>query len=251
MIEVKTNASHLSFDNYFASGGEGVLFNYKQYYLIKVFKDIIDEDKLTKEKKIDILIKHKENGYLPDGVICPTDKVNINGCFQGYMMKKVNNSKQLNEIDKISFIKKLKILSSLGKTVKKLHELDIVIGDLTPKNILVDNNYQQYIIDSDSWGVNNMTPDSYTYKFLDPIIINNKEIFKQKLLSKESDLYAYTLIAYMILTDYYPEMEHNYKKYEFNTVLNNEFYNVLFKEKRNNDIIDILDYEYQKRIKFR
>ena len=197
MLEI--NASRLK-GNELSEGGEAVIYEYKNK-LIKVFKDCVDLS--DKEEKIKEMLKLN----MPKGAVCPKDVVydSNSGRFIGYIMEKVNNGEEFKKLCSKKFIKLNNIdvktvgvmLYELLNIIKKLHEQNIVIGDLNECNILFDKNYNVYIIDTDSWSVGKNKCTVAMELFKDPKM-------KKGNFTNETDWYAFAVLAFKCLTRIHP-----------------------------------------------
>lgn len=197
MLEI--NASKLS-GNELSEGGEAIIYEYKNK-LVKVFKSCVDLSE--KEEKI----KEMLTLNIPKGAICPKDIVydSNTGKFIGYIMEKVDGGEEFKKLCSKKFLKlnniDIKIISvmlyELLNIIKKLHELDIVIGDLNECNILFDKNYNVSIIDTDSWSVGNHKCTVAMELFKDPKMEKNN-------FTKETDWYAFATLAFKCLTRIHP-----------------------------------------------
>lgn len=105
-----------------------------------------------------------------------------NNKFIGYTMRKVTNSNILKEFysadNNYSLKQRVCIAKNLCAAVKSVHDIGIVIGDLNPENILVDNRTLRVtLIDTDSYHI---------------IDSNKKPIFR--CIAGRPELYPYELL---------------------------------------------------------
>ncbi|MDO5557749.1 MAG: serine/threonine-protein kinase [Clostridia bacterium] len=186
-------------------GAEALIYKWKPGELLKIFKQKVDIKK--KENKVKELVKIK----FPPNIMAPIDIVTMNGNFIGYSMKMAANTENLHEITKrkniisrkINNKQLIEIAINIGKTVEMLHKNNILIGDLSDCNILINiAKLKVYFIDVDSWGIEGKySPDAYTEDFFDPDEIRNDIV---KGFSKQTDLYAYAVLSFYILTSQHP-----------------------------------------------
>lgn len=121
-------------------GGEGVIYEYGNNSVIKVYKPHINLK--SKLAKIRMLI----NANLPAEVIKPTDIVtDRKGNFIGMVMPKVQgedfkrlSNKKFVTTNNINTKDVLSMLSRLWDVLQELHKQSIYIGDLNDQNILFD-----------------------------------------------------------------------------------------------------------------
>lgn len=181
-----------------AEGGEGRIYLYKNNYIIKIFKDIINKkEKLLKIKKI-------MSTPLPKNVITPVDLVyDSNRQFIGYSMKKVQGE-ELSMLASRKFIKThnitkkdiLTLLTQINTSLIDLHDSNIFIGDLSDLNILFDGS-DIYFIDIDSWSVGSYKCTVANDAFKDPALIKN-------YFNAGTDVYAFAIMVYKCLTRLHP-----------------------------------------------
>lgn len=101
---------------------------------------------------------------------------------------------------------RLAIAYQLAKSVRRLHEKDTVIGDLSNDNVIIDHlNWALYLIDLD--GIN-FSDNGKIY----PLLADNSgkgsfcspEFDSKKPYTTEMDLWGLATLLHFILTDYYP-----------------------------------------------
>lgn len=192
-----------------ASGGEGTVYEIDSNTVAKIYHDGIKPIDVRKFK----FLKKLDQNYF----VSPLDIVHDdNGRVIGYTMKYVDQSFfplsnvyskkfcQNNGIDKKV---KLKIIERLIAAVKYAHQQDVIIGDLNPYNILVNNQGVVRLIDTDSYE----TPGfPHSHILLDEI----RDYYYQGRVSKESDFFALSILAFNMLAFLHPfkGMHKTYKK---------------------------------------
>lgn len=203
--------------DYLTEGGEAIIYDYSSDLLFKKFKPNVDFK--LKEKKVDSFLKVTRTNNL----IFPEDKVYVNNTFSGYLTKKVPSPEVFGMLSKKNYLKIMKlsnsdildILIKASTIFENIHKTGFVIGDISDQNILLTKTEPSFI-DIDSYGfANKFLPDAYTELFTDPnAYAKNLSI----LQTKETDKYAFTLLAFKILTRMHP-FSGVYPKDEFmNTV---------------------------------
>ncbi len=149
----------------FKEGMESVIYYYKvnnNIVLLKRFKTkldfrgySVDVPKSTfenKRKKVELIC---DSGYLVDEVR-PLDLVFDNDEFIGYTIV-LDSIKTANEIN--SRRKKIYILRQLKGKIEKYNECGIYIGDISPKNILVQDDGTIKLCDLDNFKIDNLDFD--------------------------------------------------------------------------------------------
>lgn len=187
-------------------GGEAKIYNYSDKYLLKVFNE--NRDLHLKEKKVDLWLS---DNFI-SGVVSPVDKVYIDNNFRSYILENIKDSEAISMFSKKKHVQLLKISNKdlvgliLDASIKleNIHKSGKVVGDISDNNILVklvNNLYTSYYIDADSFGIGNFPPDAYTEMYTDPNAIDRSGNAK---LSKETDMYAFAILAFKILTRIHP-----------------------------------------------
>lgn len=119
----------------------------------KIFKNFDEYIITKKQRKIELL---RDGNELPN-VIMPIDDLYFDETFFGYTMKYIINSISLYDFNKVSKDIKLflQILLKISKSIEEIHHdpRDIAIGDLNFDNIILDNSFNPYITDSDSFKI--------------------------------------------------------------------------------------------------
>lgn len=186
--------------------GEGSVYHLGKYHVAKIFY----QDKFTSNKlmKIDLLIK----GASQDKKIAyPVDfLLNSKKEIVGYVMPKASGM-PLQRLFSISEIQQnfpkwrlshlLQLSWSLTSAVKKIHQQNLIIGDLNGGNILVENEYNVTVIDTDSFQVNDYPSDVGMVEYTREIHMDSLEGsgFKKLLKSKYDDLNALSIVIFQIL----------------------------------------------------
>lgn len=174
-------------------GQEGVLLH-DEKNVYKFFREITDLSLAEKESKLIIL-----DGILPENFTGPKSLIYKNNEFSGYTMDYIKDSINLLEYSIRTNTDKSKvkdILLKVSDSLKKLHNLDenIIVGDLNPRNILVDKKYTPHIIDVDSFKINGYLCNCYPL-FL-RVYLENRDIYFN--ISKETDKLCLVLIGMVL-----------------------------------------------------
>ncbi len=197
------NTKHKLIKQIGRTGGEGSVYLTNTNYICKVYK----EEKVTlfRQEKIKLLIKNNirvKNVCLPELIA-----YNSHNEFIGYLMPKAEG----NEIKTSIFIPPLfkqkfpswnrihlaKISLNILKTIKKLHNYNIILGDINPNNILLKDENIIYFIDTDSFQIENypcsvgMVP--YTRA------IHHGKRYKDYLRTKDDDIFATATLIFQLM----------------------------------------------------
>lgn len=187
-------------------GGEGTVYktNKNENVVAKIYSD----KKLTshKQSKIEMIIAA---GLSIDGVCFPTARLyNSKGVFVGYLMPKAEGEKLGTSVFrgekgmkrffgswKRSDLVTLAI--TILSTIKKIHDLGILIGDINGLNILVKSPTEVYFVDTDSFQINEYPCPVGTLDFTAPEI-QGKD-YKCILRSVGNENFAIAVLLFRLL----------------------------------------------------
>lgn len=181
-------------------GGEGIIYNCKPGYVVKIFKPKIDLQ--SKRKKIDALIQ----ANLPKEVIKPEDIVtDKHGNFIGMMMREINGedfkklaNKKFVKTNNINTKDVLTMLARLWQILQTLHSQDIFVGDLNDQNVLLNPATKEiFIIDTDSWAIGGEHCLVAMDLFKDPKLVADN-------FNADTDTFAFCVLAWESLTRIHP-----------------------------------------------
>ena len=144
-------------------GGEGEIFSLvgNENYVAKIFKE--DKRSHFQKNKLEAMYEGRVNcePKLFDFSTWPEDILYLNGKFYGYIMRKIPFSEELCIINSDDYRNKLNldhiiaIEVNLSAAISHVHKSGHVVGDLNPKNILVDlKKLLVILIDADSYHIN-------------------------------------------------------------------------------------------------
>ncbi len=190
--------------NKIKAGGEGTVYETNTYYVAKIYH----QNKLStiKKKKIDLLVNA---GLVIDGVCLPEKSLfNDQGEFVGYLMKKATGK----SLD-CSFFKGergirryfpnwtrtdlVDLCITILSKIKELHRYGLIIGDLNGANILVNTPSSVFIVDTDSFQINDLPCPVGTEVFTAPEI-QGKD-YKAFLRTKGNENFAVATLLFKLL----------------------------------------------------
>lgn len=196
-------------DHELASGGEGTVYEVDSNTVAKIYHPGI---KPITESKFKFL-----SGLDPNYFVAPVELLyNSSGIVIGYTMRYVDQSFfPLSNLFSKNFCKsngidkkvKMKIIEKLIAAVKYAHKENVVIGDLNPFNILVNEKGIVKFIDTDSYE----TPGHpHSQILLDDI----RDYYYQGRVTKDSDFFATSILTFNMLSFLHPfkGMHKTYKK---------------------------------------
>lgn len=139
---------------------ESELFHdYKIAY--KIFKGLSEYKLKKKQRKIELLA----DGPSLASTVMPIDEIFDKMSFSGSTMKYIDESISLFDFNKRSRDIHLffQILMILSKSVQEIHQdpRDIIIGDLNFDNVIIDKNFNPYIIDIDSCQIDGLINETF------------------------------------------------------------------------------------------
>lgn len=166
-----------SLEKRLGGGGEGNVYeiNGKQDLVAKIYKDekFISTPEASNprrelKEKIETMLDQPVEPYINNvlSVAWPQDiLLDSNGEFVGYVMPRVNSTHQIFAASRERERKQLfpsytwktavLIARNLALTVKRIHAVNAIVGDMNPNNIMLDNKGYVTIIDTDSFNIKN------------------------------------------------------------------------------------------------
>lgn len=191
-------------------GGEGSVFEADRQTVVKIF----DKDHITEHRKakIELLVR---SGLHARGLCVPTALVrNSVGDFVGYRMPRAEGR----EARTIFNIRKLEkdfpdwkksdlvdICISFLQQVQYLHSMNIIIGDINPKNLMIDEQRNVFIIDADSWQLDGYPCPVGTPMYTSPRMLG--KAYAEDLRTMDDELFAVaTMLFQIVMTGQFPYM---------------------------------------------
>jgi len=186
-----------------AAGGEGIAYLTNNKLVCKIFKK--EKLKQNKFEKLKLMISKPIEKR---GICWPKDLVyNSSNEFVGFVMDQAEGF----ELQKSIFMPMLlskkfplwkkKNLVTLSKNIldliQYLHNRNIIIGDINPFNILVKNENDVYLIDTDSFQIENYPCTVGTINYTAPEI-QGKD-YKSFLRTFEHEYFAVATLLFMIM----------------------------------------------------
>lgn len=204
MAESPHSRTVLVLGDLLGEGGEGSVYAVQndQNQVVKIF----DKDHRTEHRKakLDLLISHELE---MQGIGFPTDIItNSDGEFVGYAMPRASGKELQATIMRPARFKRMyptwtkadlvDVCVSFLEKVAYLHSLNILLGDINPKNLMVDEHKNVWIIDADSWQVEGYPCPVGTAMFTAPTITGD---YADALRTVEEERFAIATMLFMIL----------------------------------------------------
>ena len=184
-------------------GGEGTVYDGDRNTVVKIF----DKDHLTRHRKekIELLVGRNLRAK---GLCIPTAVVrNSAGEFVGYVMPKASGREfQRTIFNKRKFEREfpmwkktdlVDICISFLEKVQYLHSMNVILGDINPKNLMVDEKKNVFIIDADSWQLEGYPCPVGTPMFTSPAMLG--KTYSDDLRAMEDELFAVATMLFMIV----------------------------------------------------
>lgn len=185
-------------------GGEGRVFGVAgdDTRVVKVFDD--EHRTMHRQAKLELLMSR---GLEQDGIAFPTSVVsNEDGAFLGYAMPRASGKELQASVMRPARFKKtyphwskadlVDVCISFLEKVSYLHSLNILLGDINPKNLMVDATKAVWIIDADSWQLEGYPCPVGTPMFTAPTV---KGDYADRLRTTQEELFAVATMLFMIL----------------------------------------------------
>lgn len=201
--ESATKSGTLVLGTLLGEGGEGSVFAGGGKLVVKIF----DKDHVTQHRKDKIALL--VNAELQAGGLCiPSVLVrNAKGEFVGYAMPKAsgrefqrtifNRRKFEREFPNWTKLDLVDICISFLEKVQYLHSMNIILGDINPKNMMIDDKKNVFIIDADSWQVEGYPCPVGTPMFTSPRMLGMT--YSEELRTLEDELFAVATMLFMIV----------------------------------------------------
>lgn len=185
-------------------GGEGRVYavDGAANSVVKVF----DAEHRTwhRKEKLTLLLSR---GFEREGIGFPTSLItNSDGEFVGYAMPRATGKELQATVMRPARFKKtypnwtkadlVDVCISFLEKLAYLHSLNILLGDINPKNVMVDANKDVWIIDADSWQLEGYPCPVGTPMFTAPTVTGD---YADALRTEEEELFAVATMLFMIL----------------------------------------------------
>jgi len=195
-----------------ASGGEGIIYSVSNTEVCKIYKkEKVDELRIQK-------LKLMTSNQISHPRICWPKSIiyNVNKEPVGYLMNKASGKELqrtvfLPQLLKIHLPKWKKIdlvnvcIGILGKIIK-LHQNNIIMGDINPMNILVSPNSDTFFVDTDSYQIEQYPCPVGQVNYTAPEI--QSKDFKTFLRTFDNEYFAVSTLLFMILLPGKPPYSH-------------------------------------------
>ena len=184
-------------------GGEGAVFPVGGGWVVKIFDR--EHNTQHRREKVSLLVA---GGFRHPGICFPQALVtNRAGQFVGYLMPEAKGREFQRTIFNPRRFKQaypdwkktdlVDVCISFLEKVAYLHARNIVLGDINPKNLMVDAGKEVWIIDADSWQLAGYPCPVGTPMFTAPSALGKP--YSNSLRTMEEELFAVATMLFMIL----------------------------------------------------
>lgn len=174
-------------------GGEGDVYQYNRKTAIKLFEPFSHRERLPqKYQKIEKMTELEDPSFcFPKGFVRYED-----GSLQGYYMDRVISDDEYQDFDDFRICidrnRVFKTLDKAGKAIKRIHSKNVIIGDLRPFNILVDQNGNPIFVDTDNYAY-----DGYGFDIVGCEMGLYERLYRKKISRIDNDRFLYCLLCLM------------------------------------------------------
>lgn len=198
-------------DKEIASGGEGKIFltNFNESMCVKIYtsEKLTYELKYKIKKMSEVSVKTKKNKFK---IAWPIEPVkNENGEFCGFLMERIEGKTLYEVCFTPAYAKRLNLRRSnlveisinLLDAFIYLHLKNIIIGDINPRNILINinNNFSIGLIDTDSYQIGNFSCRVGTLEFTRPSLLRKSVNYNYYKRTPMDELFSISVIIFRIL----------------------------------------------------
>ncbi|MET4639592.1 hypothetical protein [Mycetocola sp. 2940] len=189
-------------DELLGEGGEGAAYAVDGDRVVKIF----DRDHVTHHRRAKVE-QFASRNLFSEGICFPEAVVtNDAGEFVGYMMPRAHGHEFRVIMNPRRFLKAfpgwtkadlVDVCISFLEKVSYLHSLNVIVGDINPKNVIVDASKNVWMIDADSWQV-----DGYPCPVGTPMFTSASALgrpYAESLRTNEEELFAIATMLFMIL----------------------------------------------------
>ncbi|ORU00833.1 hypothetical protein D081_0815 [Anaerovibrio sp. JC8] len=200
---VKTNRGSICLKEKIAAGGEGTIYATNTPYVAKIYK----AEKITerKQRKLELMLTKKVDCT---GICYPVDIIyNKYDEFVGFLMPPAKGK----ELQKAIFIPPLlkktfptwkkrdlvELAVTILNKIKFLNDMNIIMGDINPLNILVVSSKEVFFVDTDSYQIEDFPCPVGTVNYTAPEIQGRK--FTDFLRTIGNENFAIATLLFMLM----------------------------------------------------
>lgn len=202
-IEVQTESGlKVQLEEEIGKGGQGSVFTVKGGEVAKIFGERQELDII--EAKVRMII---QSNLSYNGICFPKQLlVNSEGKFLGYLMDRAKGVELQRSVFQPKLLSKkfpswsrvelCQLALTLLDMFSYLHNNGVIVGDINPQNILVTNNMDVYVVDTDSFQIGDKPCPVGTTHFTAPEI--QGENFELFIRTEKHEYFAIATLLFMI-----------------------------------------------------
>ena len=201
-VEFPSGTVTLVLKDKLGDGAEGAAFAVEGERVVKIF----NREHITRHRKEKVSLLaarglHEQGICFPEGIV-----TNARGEFVGYIMPRARGNEFRVIMNPRRFLKSfpgwtkedlVDVCISFLEKVVFLHSLNVILGDINPKNLIVDANKNVWIIDVDSWQVEGYPSPVGTPMFTAPSALGKP--YAEFLRTVDEELFAVATMLFMVL----------------------------------------------------
>ena len=185
-------------------GGEGVVYEVDDKYVAKIY--LPDKCTAWKQEKLQRMVNkglHCPGICFPEAILYNSRKE-----FVGYLMPRAKGKKlQSNFTIRKELLKNIPdchredlvtLAISIMQKIKYLHDRNILVGDLNLNNVMVVSPHEVYLVDADSFQVEDLPCPVGNPDFTAPELLARTK-FSDYLRNKGNENYALSVLLFMLL----------------------------------------------------
>ena len=186
-----------------ASGGEGIAYRTNTDLICKIYKQ--EKNTKFKKEKIELFINHS----IQVAQVCLPKATAYNSKqeFIGYLMPQAQGYPLQTSLFQPQLLNQkfptmnkwhlVTIAINLLQKIQKLHSYNIILGDINPQNILVQDENKIFIIDTDSFQIEDYPCTVGMIRYTKPI--HHGKRYEDYLRTKEDDIFALFTIIFQLM----------------------------------------------------
>lgn len=197
-----TGSGSVVLESVLGAGAEGTAYAVGGDRVVKIF----DRDHLTRHRREKITLL-ASRAIRREGICAPIAVVNNTaGEFVGYMLPRASGNEFRVIMNPRRFLKAfpewkkadlVEVCISFLEKVSYLHSLNIILGDINPKNVVVGPDKSVWIIDADSWQLQGYPSPVGTAMFTAASAFGKP--YAETLRTREEELFAVATMLFMVL----------------------------------------------------
>ncbi len=206
-IEIAGRTVRLDTNHVIGQGGEATIYRLGADQALKLYKSPADPEYATspaQQAAARIRLREQQHKLLafpadmPSEVVGPIDLAYQAGVVVGFTMSRVENmdvlmqygNRSWRDASGIDANRVVQMFRQLHKVVAAVHQKGVVIGDFNDLNVMTDSDAVR-LVDADSMQFGGFNCQTYTSRFLDPLLADTDALVLSSPHNENSDWYAF------------------------------------------------------------